>query len=751
MTKKENDKKTKLLSRLKKAEFRATGNSGPVFCLLSLLAVAALGGVNFGPTAKVYLAGEIAGQDIAAHENLLIEDQESTARKRETVGEMQPPVFDLSMDPFQEIQRETLFILDDVAGIDEAEINKKRWEIAERLNSEITLQSIEIWQKPEFAVIFARNFLPVLSDAYSRGVVQDRQFLRTYKHGIQVRRLGTGEEFLIMDFSEVPDLDTFRNLLDELMREELNLKLRARKAVFELIGPFLRPNLILNQEVTQRRIQEVQSAVDPVFYHIKKGEVVVRQGERVSEEQQRKLMALLVDTPGLFRPYDSMGHFLVFAFLFLGILYSSAHHFESRGLTNRDYFLFSAIILTFAILAKFLDISGEGFSKGFLHLNPDTVPYSLPIAGAIGLLSLFFPKGLCILGGLLLSYVATTMVGGGMQLFLFFFVGGYLNVYLLRATGNRTQVLKSVIPLTLGLLILWAAINLPESRGQVHLLTEGIFVTSGAVLSLFVLLAFSPIVEYVFGYTSRFKLMELMDLEQPLLQDLMVKAPGTYHHSLIVANLVEAGARAIGANGLLVKVAALYHDIGKLKNPDYFIENQFGGKNKHNKLAPSMSALILTSHVKKGVEMARAHKLGPEITDLIQQHHGTSLISFFYSKAKETRKGDSEIREEDFRYPGPKPQTKEAGLILLADQIEASSRTLVDPTPSRIKGHIKNMITKVYSEGQLDESELTLRDMHQLNEVFSRILTGIFHHRVEYPKVEAKNGEKREELRRQSA
>jgi len=238
--------------------------------------------------------------------------------------------------------------------------------------------------------------------------------------------------------------------------------------------------------------------------------------------------------------------------------------------------------------------------------------------------------------------------------------------------------------------------------------------------------------------------MDMMNLEQPLLQRLMIEAPGTYHHSLVVSNLVEAGARRIGADSLLAKVAALYHDIGKLKNPEYFIENQYGSKNKHDKLAPSMSALILISHVKKGVEMAREHNLGEEIIDLIQQHHGTSLISWFYNKAVEKAgtKENKKIREEAFRYPGPKPQTKEAGLILLADVVEASSRTLVEPTPSRLKGHIRNTIRKIYTEGELDESELTLRELHILGDVFLKILTGIFHQRIDYPGEKKKSESK---------
>jgi len=296
---------------------------------------------------------------------------------------------------------------------------------------------------------------------------------------------------------------------------------------------------------------------------------------------------------------------------------------------------------------------------------------------------------------------------------------------------------------------MWVSVNLMDLNDP-SVVGAGLpFIALSAFLSLLAVVGIAPIMELIFGYTSRFRLMELLNLEQPLLQELMVKAPGTYHHSLIVSNMVEAGSRAIGANPLLAKVAALYHDIGKLKNPHYFIENISCKENRHNKLAPSMSALILISHVKKGIELAREHRLGQALTDLIGQHHGTTLIAYFYHKAKELAeaKGDDPIREADYRYPGPKPQSKEAGLILLADAIEASSRTLVDPTPSRIKGHIQNIVRKIYTEGELDESQLTLKDLTLLTDTFHRILTGIFHQRIEYPsaKVAEKNGKAREE------
>lgn len=227
-------------------------------------------------------------------------------------------------------------------------------------------------------------------------------------------------------------------------------------------------------------------------------------------------------------------------------------------------------------------------------------------------------------------------------------------------------------------------------------------------------------------------------MEQPLLRDLMLNAPGTYHHSLIVSNMVEAGAERIGAYSLLCKVAALYHDIGKVSKANYFIENQTNEDNPHDRLTPSMSSLILTSHVKLGVELAEQHRLGKEVIDIIREHHGNGVIRFFYHKAMQQADGVPP-KIEDYSYAGPKPQTKEAALVMLADVVEASSRTLVDPSPTKLRTHIHNVLKGFYADGQLDETDLTFRDLEELTDSFQGILRGIFHHRIVYPEKQVKN------------
>ncbi|HQG13984.1 MAG TPA: HDIG domain-containing protein, partial [bacterium] len=241
---------------------------------------------------------------------------------------------------------------------------------------------------------------------------------------------------------------------------------------------------------------------------------------------------------------------------------------------------------------------------------------------------------------------------------------------------------------------------------------------------------------------SDIKLLELANLNHPLLRELIVRAPGTYHHSHLVGILGEAAAESIGANPLLVRVGAYYHDIGKLKKPQYFIENSKSGENKHEKISPNMSALVISAHVKDGMELALSSGIPKRIADMIPQHHGTRLMSYFYAKAKEGENPDVEkVDEKDFRYPGPKPQTREAAILMLADTVEASVRALKEKGSARIQQTVERSINDIFAESQLDDCELTLQDLHDIAKAFVRILLGIYHQRIEYPKNEEDKNE----------
>lgn len=704
---------------------------GVALYLVTLLLLSALAGVEFTSGPPLYLAGDIAEQDVTAQRDLLVEDVESTRAKRQEAAEAQPPVFDLDMNSFVELEQGVRAAFQAVNAASAEAMEDMRWQVAEDLNAEISKSTIALWRREDFQNLILARVLPWLSDYLKAGVVEDSTALDTLHSGFVMRDLEQESEILRTDVGTVADIRSLRSDLAQYMKVELGKPLVIRKAAWALVGPLVQPSLAPSPAETSARVMRVMSAVGSVYIPLRKGQIVVRQGEAVTPQQQHKLQAMFDASPQAYTVQRAVGIFMISVLFGLGLTLSQRAKL-CPALSPRDFVLLAMVLLLFGGLAKFLAMIAHPIGG---RLAEDIVAYSLPMPAAAGVLALFFPYAVSIFTMILVAFLCTQMPGGDLALFSFYFVGGLLQIFLVKRAETRTELLASVLPLLAGLSLAWVGVNFMDYQGLHRALAGGAYVLAGGIVSLILVLSLAPIVELLLGYTSRFRLMELMSLEQPLMQELMVTAPGTYHHSIILSHMVEAGARAIGANSLLVKVAALYHDVGKLSKPQYFIENQMGGENRHDKLAPSMSALILTSHVKKGVEMAREHKLGQEIADLIQQHHGTMLISYFYHRAVELAqaKGEEPPREGEFRYPGPRPQTKEAGLLLLADAIEASSRTLVEPTPSRIKGHIEGIFKKIFTDGQLDESALTLKDMHELSEVFLRILTGIFHQRIEYP------------------
>jgi putative nucleotidyltransferase with HDIG domain len=320
----------------------------------------------------------------------------------------------------------------------------------------------------------------------------------------------------------------------------------------------------------------------------------------------------------------------------------------------------------------------------------------------------------------------------------FFLIGGLAGAHWVGQTSQRHALLKAGVKLGIVQGIVIAATGViavrPDASDSATLLTQVAGGLVGGTLAGLVVLAAAPLVELVFAYTTDVKLMELANMNHPLLKEMVIRASGTYNHSILVATLAETAAEAIHANPILAKVGGLYQDIGKIGKPHYFIENQREGENPHDRLAPRMSGLVVLSHVKEGVELARRHKLGDRVVDIIQQHHGKSVIKFFYHRAKEMEDPTMEsVSEEDFRYPGPKPQTREAAIVMLADVVEATSRSLRDPAPARIATLVEESIDNAFKEGQLDECELTLRDLYAIGQAFQKVLNGWFHARIEYP------------------
>jgi len=327
------------------------------------------------------------------------------------------------------------------------------------------------------------------------------------------------------------------------------------------------------------------------------------------------------------------------------------------------------------------------------------------------------------------SVSAASVTNISFQFGLLSLISGICSIILVRGARRRTTVISSgfIVGITQVVSLIFI------DRFWFGLPNRYLILILNGIVSSIIVLGILPVFEYLFSTVTNISLLELADFNHPLLQRMTLEAPGTYHHSLIVGNLSETACAAVGANALLARIGAYYHDIGKLQKPSYFSENQEVKESKHDTLSPTMSKLIIMNHVKEGVELAKKYKLKPALIDFILQHHGDSLVYYFYRRALETLEEDQEVKEEGFRYPGPKPDTKETAIVLLADSVEAATRALKEPAPAKIEELVHKVINNKFIDGQLDECDLTLKDLEKISSVFIRILSGIYHSRVNYP------------------
>ena len=471
---------------------------------------------------------------------------------------------------------------------------------------------------------------------------------------------------------------------------------------------------------------------------VKKGEIIVREGERISESQVSALSALR-----RFEKVEALNikkFFSVFLLLFLSIVIIYEY-----GEKNIKKFILSEKDLTFACLLTIFTLS---FTKccvlifgHFARDNLDTLFYVIPIFlfGIVMRIVLFSEAAITF--SLIFAIAMGFAFQNSLQMLLYTLLANVLAAYFSGKCENRNTILKAGIYTAFVMGLVMLLFSVLSGEPAVNIPAKALLILFSGIGSSFIALGLLPVIEHLFEYTTDIKLLELANLEHPLLEAMMVEAPGTYHHSIIVGSLGKAAAESIGAHPLLTRVSAYYHDVGKLKMPHYFIENRIDFEDSHKDLTPHMSALVILSHVKEGIELAERHKLGRKITDMIRQHHGTSMVSYFYNRAKELE--DPKlclVDEKDFRYAGPKPQTKEAGILMLADAVEAASRILTEPTPKRIETHVQNIIEHIFLDGQLDECELTLKDLHAIQKSFIAILIGMFHHRIQYPEKMTHDG-----------
>lgn len=572
----------------------------------------------------------------------------------------------------------------------------------------------------------------ILSDMYAIGVLNlGRELIPPYVEKVSVVS-DDGE--LVESVTNFYNFNDYESVLTIKLRQTFPDDDIVTNIGFGILLAFLEPNLIYDKQTTDTRIKEAVASVPLSKGIVLKDQRIVNTHELVTQEVLEKLNSLA--SAKAQREQREGGFKIILPFIgrillvSLGLAFTLIFMFVSRReiFTNTKRMLLIYIIFVLVIVATFV-LNQYGPSS--------IVKYLIPISFASMLLTIFFDARLAFFGTVSLSILIGALRGNDFSIMIISLFAGAASLFAVGRIQARSWILKGILFISAAYLISITTIELATHSDfdeLPHMLGYG-FVNG--LLSPILAYGFMIIFEYLFQMTTNSTLLELSDLNRPLLRELAIRAPGTYHHSIMVGNLSEAAVDAIGGNSLLARVAAYYHDIGKMEKAEYFVENQKAGRNPHEKLTPTMSCLILINHVKKGMEIAEEHNLPKEIRDFIPQHHGTNLIRFFYQKALESSE-DGEVDESNFRYHGPKPQTRETAIVMMADAIEAGSRVLKEPTVGRLRSMVSSLIHERLIENELDECPLTLHDLTLIRESFVNTLTGMFHGRIEYPQTESK-------------
>jgi putative nucleotidyltransferase with HDIG domain len=722
--------------------------------LVTCLIIAQLISPRLPSTVPSYRVGDVSDQNIKATQDFLVEDTASTDTKRLENETKSPSVYDFDANASAEAQEKIRSTFQQLRSLSQdantkLSFDEKKEKFDERLgisSDEKQLKSFITNSFNDSVVTFVTTLIAV---PLSQKVVSDKAALQSEKtKGITIRNVQTQEESFVTDFSSIRGLEEVKKELSEKARKDLKKLSRSlRSAVLDTAKQLVQPTLTFNKNETEARKLLAREETNPVYFKLKKGEILIREGDRITEETLLKLEALNQFKQESNPLFSTIGIFflvLIIVSLFYAFFPGSIRKFNLR---IKDYILLSLVLIGMVMIVNFSTFLSGALSKAFPFLPYNAVLYATPFALGAILIAIVLNVELAAMFSVVLAIISGILLENQLKFFIFPFIASIVAAQQVvlckeRSTLIRAGLITGIVNVLL--LLCFAIIN--KSLFNFQALFDLSFGFLGGLLTGIIATGIVPILEIAFDYTTNIKLLELADLNQPLLKELSIKAPGTYQHSIMVGNLVDSAADAVGANSLLARVSAYYHDIGKVKKATYFVENQIRGENKHEKLSPSMSSLILLAHVKDGVELAKEHRLGGAIRDIIRQHHGTSLISFFYQKAKNQQNPSSQpISEKDFRYPGPRPQTKEAALVMLADAVEAASKTLGEPTPARIQGMVQKIINGIFIDGQLDECELTLKNLHAIANCFNRIMaSGVFHQRVEYPAVVSEeNGSKR--------
>ncbi|MCL2258911.1 MAG: HDIG domain-containing protein, partial [Cystobacterineae bacterium] len=692
-------------------------------------------------------------------------DEVGTRAKRERMRNQEPVVFDYNALTQETVKRNTqegfksmrAFLASEKGAAKpkggkaakQGEAERQAW--LEGVKARF-LQSFFAQEDEDFEALVADKFsesaekaVQLLIDrAYGSRLLTSREGLGA--SDIRVRNLNElGEHVLraippeVMDLQEVQaELDRFASIPGNLMPEASPI---MRRAVLRLAKRELRADLMLNQTKTEERRAAAYASVAPLVVFLRKGQKIIGDGELITHAHLEWMKALKRQTDSEEALKRHLGSFAtVWLFLLACFVFFRAALLRFQPSSKDLSFL--ATLLLGMVGALFLwRVISEALNERYPLLPLQALQALFPLATGAALVRFVLNEEAALFIAILFSAIAGMMFGDSLS----FTLASLAVSCIASASIARAQDRKGIFRagfmsgvLAFFVMFFWAVL---EGKSLWEGLAAGCCAMLGLSFGLPALvMGLTPIMEAVFGYASDLKLLELANLNHPALKELIVRAPGTYHHSIIMGSLVEAAAQAISANPLLARSCAYYHDIGKGKQPGYFAENQEGKSNPHDALSPLESAAILRQHIIDGLELAKQHKLPKRVMDAIPQHHGTRRMGYFFHKATAEAGEGVQVDEGAFRYRGPKPQFREAALVMLADATEAAARSLPSTTPEELKKLVLKMVNLVFSEGQLDECDLTLRDLNKVVDAFVVALNGIYHARPQYPADAFKTG-----------
>lgn len=646
--------------------------------------------------------GTVATKDLVADRSLSYEDTQATeAKKQEALRDFKD-VYVLNLDQFNKL---TLVALDSryerTRGIlfGEGQEGQKRDKLSKELGLNFSDANWETVRQisPERLESLYTHTIAITSDVMGAGV--------------KAENVTSAKE----------------TILDRVLRFNVFAPGEADLFVQIIKQVDFYPSFIVDKEATQAAKAEVLKSVEPVHLTLQKGQAVVSRGDVITHNQYDAIKSLNYTS-------DSSAFSIVLGIaiinaLVLVLIYMYLRYFlMSYNMAKWDkWYRMVLTIITITTMSYPLIFSIQISSNEDIAAQ---VGFMAPVAAA-GMLVAILIGGRIAVVTLLVLGLLIGVYDGNEFFMVSAVVSGIVGIVQTKRMKRRGDLYLAAVYIALSIGLVVIAYGLISGAATRVVLAGLAFAVASGFLSVVLTIGLLPLFESVFQVTTSLTLLELADPSNPLLRRLMQEAPGTYHHSLFVANLAENAALAIGADGLMVRTASYYHDIGKLKRPAFFSENQFSGENPHQKITPMLSTLIITAHVKDGIALAKEHKLPESIIDCIAQHHGSTTVSYFYAKALEE---DDSLKEEDFRYHQRKPQTREAAIIMMADTVEAAVRSKADKlTPGQIEGFIRQLIQSKEADGQFEECDLTFKDLTTIGDEFTRMLTGVYHERIEYP------------------